>query len=137
MMSAAAAVNVDDNVVVPSNGDSAAVSFLPAPISAMAASLSSPSEASRLACSSSGDSTARQAAVAALSSNDTQRPTVEVMSVAASSTAEEEERELLIILYHIIYLLLPIDTVFNICTKHISVKCTLCPGKTGPTVLWT
>ena len=94
MTSAAAAINVDDNVVVPSNGDSAAVSFLPAPLLTMAASLS-PSEPSHVVRSASGDSTTRRAAVAALSSNDTQRPTEE----------EEEDRELFIVSYRIFIML--------------------------------
>ena len=96
MTSAAAAINVDDNVVVPSNGDSAAVSFLPAPLLTMAASLSSPSEPSHVVRSASGDSTTRRAAVAALSSNDTQRPTEE---------EEEEDRELFIVSYRIFIML--------------------------------
>jgi len=95
--SAAAAVNVDDNVVVPRNGDSAAVSFLPAPLLTMAASLSSPSEPSHVVRSASGDSTTRRAAVAALSSNDTQRPTEE--------EEEEEDRELFIVSYRIFIML--------------------------------
>ena len=66
------------------------MSFQPAPA---AAASSSASDRSHLVRSTSGDSTVRQAAVAALA-NDTQRPTVEVASAPASSAAEEEERKL-------------------------------------------
>jgi len=93
MTLAAASVDVDDIVTDPSNGDCAAVSFRPA--AASAATSSSTSHPSPLVRSTSGgDSAERQAAVAALCSNDTQRSGVEVTSAPASSAADEEEREL-------------------------------------------
>ena len=90
MTEAAAAVDVDDEVVDPSNGDCAAVNYRPS-----ATSSASASDPSQLVCSAGGDSTSTRAAAAALSTTDTPRPAAEVTSAAASSAAEEEERKLL------------------------------------------
>ena len=89
MTLSASAVDVDDDVTDPSNGDCAAasVSFRPASSSSVVA------DPSQLASSGSADSTARRAAVSALSNNDAQRPAAEATSAPASSVADDEERE--------------------------------------------
>lgn len=87
MTQAAAAVDVDDEVVDPSNGDCTTVSYRPAPTSS-----SSASDPSQLLCNASSDSTTRRTASAALNTTDRPRPAAEVTSAAASSAAEEEER---------------------------------------------
>ena len=89
MTTAAAEVDVDDSVADPSNGDCAAVSFRP---TAESSAAEASSDCPQLRSSSSADSTVRQAAVAALGNNETQRPAAEVTSAPASSAAEEEER---------------------------------------------
>jgi len=91
-----AAVDIDDNVVDPSNGDCMAVSFRPT--QTPSSSVGAESAPSQLVHSNSGDSTTRRAAVAALSVGDAPpRPAAEVTSTTASSVAEEEERELFIL----------------------------------------
>jgi len=100
MTLAAAAVDVDDSVVDPSNGDCTAVSFRPA----ATASAGAEADPSQLVRRASGDSTTRREAVAALSSGDAPRPAAEVSSAAASSAAEEEERELFVYFFQYVML---------------------------------